>query len=355
MPQTSVTQNQTQIQSQTQTQTQSIPSEKAVSDQTLRNLLSGSEGVALTDTSLNLSGPNSGLNIGNNSGINSTLSSNGNSNITMVQIPRKQLVTIVPNNETQRANYSNIIKQSLKSSEKNNIGFSTIPDINFGNLANGGSTSVINQQVNPPKFLISKQNVIGTISNPSTVQFSQIQPNGGSLQNSANISTTTVNEGNVSGQNIIIPNGGSQQFIGPGGGSVTTQNISRNIVVSGSNGANGSNGQNVVNGGISGNGGVNGIIIGPNGQVINGGQGGSFTENVRNVQTIRGGDIQLNGNGQNSLGVVNIPNSLNSADFISNGGISPQMVQQVGLQGILNGKKAGLEISSSKKSKSIGF
>ena len=56
-----------------------------------------------------------------------------------------------------------------------------------------------------------------TVTNPSSVQFTQMQPN----------STGNLN---------IITNGGNQQSLNNGGGTITTQNISRNVVISNQNG-----------------------------------------------------------------------------------------------------------------------
>ena len=117
-----------------------------------------------------------------------------------------------------------------------------------------------------------------------------------------------------------------------------------------------SNGGMMVNGNSNGgmmmNGGSNGMTILNGNNMMNGGQGGS---SMQTMQTMQSQNIQLNGNNQNNMGVVNIPAGMNINDFRNNGGLGTQMVQQVGLQNFLPYRRGGLEISTIKKSKSIGF
>ena len=99
---------------------------KKISDQTLRNLLNQES-------------------ISNSTSVSNTTN---NSNIKVVQIPSKQLVTVVPASGTDRSQINSVIRQTVLSGNQNEAGFSVVPDINRANTINGSSSVVVTQQVN---------------------------------------------------------------------------------------------------------------------------------------------------------------------------------------------------------------
>ena len=98
-----------------------MSSENSISDQTLRTLLDGSGDGSVPDQTLNLT--------------NSNLNSNMNPNFTVTETPVKQLVTVVPNSETERAKYSSIVRNSIQTAGSNEAMFDNVPDINFSDSA----------------------------------------------------------------------------------------------------------------------------------------------------------------------------------------------------------------------------
>lgn len=73
---------------------------------------------------------------------------NGGNNISFVQIPKKQLVTIVPKNNTNRTMISQAIRQMVLAENPNDVLYSNVPDINEGTIVNNGSSVVVaNDQV----------------------------------------------------------------------------------------------------------------------------------------------------------------------------------------------------------------
>jgi hypothetical protein len=108
-----------------------------VSDQTLRALLNQEE----LSNSTNISTSNT-----------------NNSNIKVVQIPSKQLVTVVPANGTDRSQINSVIRQTVLSNTQDETGFSVVPDINRANTINGSANVVVTQQVKYFEFgLIESQ------------------------------------------------------------------------------------------------------------------------------------------------------------------------------------------------------
>lgn len=72
----------------------------------------------------------------------------GGSNISIVQIPKKQLVTIVPKNNTNRNLISQAIRQMVLSDKPADVRYSNVPDINAdGVVRNVSSVLVTNDAV----------------------------------------------------------------------------------------------------------------------------------------------------------------------------------------------------------------
>jgi hypothetical protein len=285
----------------------------------------------------------------------------------MVTAPPKQLVTIVSRNNINRSQLSQNINQNVLSNTGDVASFSNIPSIS----SNGSSTT--------SSVILNQGGSVQNISNPASIQFTQLQP--GTVQQSSttrtsNIQVTSNNAQNnpnlqfvSGGNNLNTVNTGGVRVVNNAnvsGGNISGGNLSGQVRVVNNNNLSQGNlngGVRVVNGGNISNGNLSGGNINfVNGGNVQGGglslvNGGQSVNNASSVQNFRTQQISGSGslvNGSGNRGVVSLPSSSSSIDFRNNGsiqnGLSRSGLNGSGLRNVNN-----IPSILPNRSRSIGF